>query len=74
MRKQLLILFLTLVCPFYVYAQRLIPFEVSNETAYILEFGEKYVAFYQDGSPVAPLAITTNYANEYLFDIKFIQA
>src|SRR5258707_9047240 len=49
-------------------AVRLIPFQASLAVSYVLEFGEGYIRFYNNGAPVleSPLAITgiTNTAGE----------
>src|SRR5690554_348698 len=57
---------------------RLIPFEFSNQQAYILEFGDKYIRFYANGGQVIdggnPYEIVSPYAAEDLFEIAFAQS
>ena len=59
---------------------RLIPFVFSISDALVLEFGEHYVRFYQDGgvvvdpaSPPNPYEITTPYTETDLPDLKYVQ-
>lgn len=61
---------------------RLIPF-IFNETglgqSYVLEFGNLYVAFYQNGgvietSPGVPYIVATSYVQADLQDLKFAQS
>lgn len=60
---------------------RLIPF-IFNETgagqSYVLEFGNEYIAFYQNGSQVqlsgAPYTISTPYLNADLATLQFAQS
>lgn len=57
---------------------RLETFEFSVEQAYVLEFGEQYVRFYQDLSRLevasVPVEITTPYLESQLFDLQFAQS
>lgn len=57
---------------------RLIPFEFSNEQAYILEFGNNYVRFYANGGVVldggSPYEIVSPYGEDDLFQIQFAQS
>ena len=57
---------------------RLIPFQFSNEQAYILEFGEGYIRFYMDGGIImdgaSPYEISNPYSEDELFDIHFAQS
>lgn len=57
---------------------RLETFEFSVEQAYVLEFGELYVRFYQDLSRLevvsVPVEITTPYLESQLFDLQFAQS
>lgn len=58
---------------------RLIPFEVSTDDAYILEFGDNYIRFYRNGAQIltgvgeGPVEIETPYDTEDLFDLNFVQ-
>lgn len=57
---------------------RLVPYQVSDTSAFILEFGENYIRFYKDGaqvesSPSVPLEVTTTYSSAQVDDIWFVQ-
>lgn len=58
---------------------RLVPFIVSSETSYVLEFGDQYIRFISNGvqlesSPGVPYEIATVYLAEDLFRLKFTQS
>jgi len=58
---------------------RLIPFEFSNEQAYILEFGDQYIRFYANGGVVVssgttPYEIASPYLEADLDQISFAQS
>jgi len=57
---------------------RLIPFQFSTETAYVLEFGDSYIRFYMDGGIImdgdSPYEISSPYAEADLYDIQFTQS
>ena len=57
---------------------RLIPFQFSTETAYVLEFGDGYIRFYMDGGIImdgeSPYEITSPYAEADLYEIQFTQS
>jgi len=59
-------------------ASKLVPFHFSTIQAYILEFGENYIRVYKDEGQVLdagnPVEITTTYAEEHLFELKFTQS
>lgn len=59
-------------------AIRLIPFEFSTTQAYILEFGDEYIRFYRNygqiQSGMSAYEITTPYAIEDLFQLRFTQS
>ena len=57
---------------------RLVPYQVSDTSAFILEFGENYIRFYKDGaqvesSPSVPLEVVTTYSSDQVNDIWFVQ-
>lgn len=57
---------------------RLVPYQVSDTSAFILEFGENYIRFYKDGaqvesSPSVPLEVATTYSSAQVDDIWFVQ-
>ena len=57
---------------------RLIPFEFNKDQAFILEFGDTHFRIYKDGALVeslgSPVEITTPYADDEIFDLKFAQS
>ena len=57
---------------------RLIPFEFSTTQAYVLEFGDAYVRFYQDGGVIldggVPYEIVSPYADEDVADLHYAQS
>lgn len=57
---------------------RLIPFVVSTEASYILEFGDQYIRFISNGAQVmsgmSPLEVATPYLAADLFDLKYVQS
>jgi len=57
---------------------RLIPFEFSDEQAYVLEFGANYIRFFQDGAPLesggSPVEVATTYSVTDIFEINFVQS
>lgn len=57
---------------------RLIPFQFSDEQAYILEFGDGYIRFYMDGGQIysggSPYEISSPYTDEEVFDIQYAQS
>lgn len=57
---------------------RLIPFEFSDEQAYVLEFGANYIRFFQDGAPLesggSPVEVVTAYSVTDIFEINFVQS
>lgn len=58
---------------------RLVPFIVSSETSYVLEFGDQYIRFISNGvqlesSPGVPYEIATVYLAADLFRLKFAQS
>ena len=54
---------------------RLVPFQVSTEQAYILEFGENYIRFYKEGGQIgAPYEVATNYLESDLTRMDFAQS
>lgn len=57
---------------------RLVPFEYSDADAYVLEFGDRYVRFYKNGSQVmagsVPYEITTPWAAGDLLGLSFSQS
>lgn len=59
-------------------AVRLIPFEYSTTTSYVLEFSDKKMRVIKDGALVmdgeSPYELTTTYAEDDLFDIKYTQS
>ncbi len=63
-------------------AVRLIPFifnETGNGQSYVLEFGNQYIAFYQNGgvvsaSPPTPYTISSPYLQADLADLQFAQS
>lgn len=56
---------------------RLISFELSAGTAYVLEFGHNYIRYYKDGERVMDGAsiveTVTGYGEEDLFELKYVQ-
>lgn len=59
--------------------QRLLPFIVSTEATYVLEFGEHYIRFYNLGvqlevSPGVPYEVTTPYAAADLQRLNYTQS
>lgn len=56
---------------------RLIPFQFNTAQAYMLEFGDQYVRFFMDYSPVtvsgAVYEIASPYLEEDIWDIRFVQ-
>lgn len=60
-------------------AKRLIPFTVSTQASYVLEFGEAYIRFISNGvqleaSPGVPYEVTTPYAAADLALLKYTQS
>lgn len=57
---------------------RLVPFEYSDTDAYVLEFGDRYVRFFKDGSPVmsggVPYEVATPWAAGDLAGLSFAQS
>ena len=57
---------------------RLIPFIYSDKTAFMLEFGDKYIRVYRNGGMVMngdiPLEINTPYTEDELDDLKYVQS
>jgi len=57
---------------------RLIPFERSEDTSFILEFGDNYIRFYTNGGYVesggSPYEIASPYAEDEINDAKFVQS
>jgi len=57
---------------------RLIPFEFSDEQAYVLEFGANYIRFFQDGALLesggSPVEVVTTYSVTDIFEINFVQS
>ena len=59
---------------------RLVSFEFSVTQAYILEFGHNYIRFYkdggviEDGSPSAPVEVSTTYTEAELYGLQFTQS
>lgn len=56
---------------------RLIRFQFSTTVAYVLEFGDQYIRFYNDGSQIlssgSPYEIASPYLEADLFEIQFAQ-
>jgi len=57
---------------------RLIPFSFNTEQTYIIELGDRYARFHRDGETVmdggSPVELSTPYATQVLFKIKFVQS
>lgn len=57
---------------------RLIPFEFSEEQAYILEFGSLYVRYYMDGGQIVDggdaYETTTTYTADDIFNLNYAQS
>lgn len=57
---------------------RLVRFEFSTEQAYILEFIENGIRFYKDRAVIvsggSPVSLSTDYAEEDLFELSFTQS
>lgn len=58
---------------------RLIPFEFSDQQAYIIEAGHQYFRFYKDSGriedpPGAPVEIATPYTEDQLADLRWAQS
>lgn len=57
---------------------RLIPFIYSDKTAFMLEFGDKYIRVYRNGGMVMdgdiPLEINTPYTEDEIDDLKYVQS
>jgi len=56
----------------------LVPFAFSDQQEYILEFGDKYIRFYQNGAIILvagnPLEVVTPYLFTQLGDLRFTQS
>lgn len=53
---------------------RLLKYQFSSTSAYILEFGDLYIRFYKDGGVLgAPYEVTTTYTTAELADISYVQ-
>ena len=53
---------------------RLIRFQKSNSDAFILEFGDLYVRFYENGAQLSgPLEVVTPYTEAQVFDLEVAQ-
>lgn len=56
---------------------RLIPFQFSSTDAFVLEFGDNYIRFYQDKAQVesggSPYEVTTTYAASDVDNITYVQ-
>lgn len=56
---------------------RLIPFQFSATDAFVLEFGNNYIRFYQDKANVedggSPVEVTTTYTSAQVDDISYVQ-
>lgn len=59
-------------------AVRLIPFEYSNEQAYVLEIGNEYIRFFHDGGQLmsagVPYELESPYLEAELNQIQFVQS
>lgn len=57
---------------------RLIPFEFSEEQAYVLECGHGYIRYYTDGGQITwggqPYETDTDYTEDQLFEIDYTQS
>ena len=57
---------------------RLIPFEFSDEQAYILEVGAGYIRFFSDGGTVtsggSPVEVSTSYSATDIFELNYTQS
>lgn len=58
-----------------LYPARLIPFIIGQDNSYVLEFGQEYIRFYQDGQQLAgPLEVDTPYLASDLPLLKYAQS
>ena len=57
---------------------RLIPFQFTDDQAYVIEFGNEYCRFYKDDGRIesggSPVEIATTYETADLFDLMFAQS
>ncbi|CRY58861.1 Uncharacterised protein [Yersinia kristensenii] len=58
-------------------AARLIPYVFNRDQAYVLEFGDRYIRFYQNGSQIVsggtPYEIVSPYTAEMLAEVNYVQ-
>lgn len=56
---------------------RLIPYVFNRDQAYVLEFGDRYIRFYQNGSQIVsggtPYEIVSPYTAEMLAEVNYVQ-